>query len=325
MSTPLLLKPMSAGDILDRAIRIYRENFIPLVTIVAIINVPLILVQVAAAVLTLPFTASLENVTPLEATNAATIFGVASVIAGVFGALGSIFVYAAITAFVSERFLGRPSSVRQAYGAALGRWLSLLIAALLYFLANVTLALVFAAIIFLPIFGVALLSGGTVGDDSANTAVGLVVLCLCVLIIPALLFSLFLDTRWSFWTQAIVIEKYNSTGGLGRSWKLVKGTFWRVLGFIIILSIIVSAFSLGPIGALSVATVFLPSPILRLILPSVASSAIVIIMTPLQYTTLTVLYYDLRIRKEGFDLQMQMQEPPTPLTDLPSLVPGTGM
>lgn len=323
MSASLQLKPMSAGDILDRAIRIYRENFIPLVTIVALVNVPLILVQVVAALLTLPFTKNLDTVTPLEATNAATIFGVASVIAAVIGALGSIFVYAAITAFVSERFLGRPSSVRQAYGTALGRWLSLCIAALLYLLANFALVLVFAGIIFLPIFGIALLSGGSGGDTPADAAIGLGVLCLCILVIPALLFLLFVDTRWSFWTQAIVIEKYNSTGGLGRSWKLVKGTFWRVLGFIIILSIIVSAFSLGPIGALSVATVFLPSPVLRLALQSVASSAIVIIMTPLQYTTLTVLYYDLRIRKEGFDLQMQMQEPATPLTDLPSLIPGT--
>jgi len=46
------------------------------------------------------------------------------------------------------------------------------------------------------------------------------------------------------------------------------------------------------------------------ILSSVSRQLINIIFTPLQFAALTILYYDLRIRKEGFDLQMQMQQLP---------------
>jgi hypothetical protein len=58
---------------------------------------------------------------------------------------------------------------------------------------------------------------------------------------------------------------------------------------------------------MSTAAIFLPSPLLRLVVQTVASGLVGIIVTPLQFTTLTVLYYDLRIRKEGFDLQLQLQ------------------
>lgn len=305
-STPLL-KPMTAGDILDRAIRIYRENFIALVTIVALVNVPLVLVQVVATAATFPFTQNL-NSDSLNNLNAATIFFAATAVSGLLGALGAIYVHAAIAAFVSQRFLGKPATVRQAYSTALRRWLSLLIAAVLVFLANFGLLGIFALVYLLPLVGFSALGNGGSGSAGLTAVLGIASLCICVLIVPALLFTLFLNTRWSFWTQTIILESYNSTGGLGRSWKLTRGTFWRVLGFNLILTIIVSAFSLGPISLFSLGTAFLPSPILGAVLQNVASSAIVIIMTPLQFATLTVLYYDLRIRKEGFDLQMQLED-----------------
>ena len=309
---------MTAGDILDQAIRIYRENFVALVTIVAIVNVPLILIQVAASTLTLPLGTDAISSPFFDATSAATLFGLATVVSTILSAIGNIFVYGAISHFVSRRFLGQPSSVRDAYGSAFSRWLALLIGALLIGLANILLLIIFVGVIFIPTLGVGVL-GSSLGDGASALA-GLLVLCLCVLFIPAIFVSLFFNTKWSFWTQAIVIEKYNSTGGLGRSWKLIKGTFWRVLGFNFILSIIVGAFSAGPIFLLSLGTTFLPSPLFRLVLQSFATSAVVMIMTPLQFATLTVLYYDLRIRKEGFDLQMQMQDAQPMTTDsLPKL------
>jgi hypothetical protein len=139
---------------------------------------------------------------------------------------------------------------------------------------------------------------------------GLFSLALCCLFIPAIAVGVFLDTRWVFFEQAIVLENYNSTGGLGRSWKLVKGTFWRVLGLVFVIALLVSLFSTGPILLIAMFSTLLLSPVLTLVLNSVTSSIIIIIMTPLQFAALTILYYDLRIRKEGFDLQMQMQELP---------------
>lgn len=319
MSTYPQLKPMSAGDILDRAIRIYRHNFLPLVIIVAVVSVPLVLIQVIATALTFPLSGDLSSSPLLDGSTAAGVFGIATVLTGIVGAVFAIFEQGAIAYFVSERFLGKAVTVRQAYRRSFSRWLSLLIAALLLGLALSGLFLVLFGVIVLPLVGVTAL--GANGGGTASTLAGLASLCLCLLFIPALLASVFLYTHWVFWIPSIVLESYNSTGGLGRSWKLVRGTFWRVLGFIVVLSIIITFFSAGPIYLVSLLAIFLPSPILGILIQSVASSIIVILVTPIQYATLTVLYYDLRIRKEGFDLQMQLNEPFAPPANTLSLLP----
>lgn len=300
---------MNAGDILDQAIRIYRHNFVPLVTIVAIISVPVILVQVLFFASLIPLTLDGSS-SPAFGTDPTAVLGLGAVtyIAALVGAILAIFQNAALAWFVSERFLGRAATVRQAYGNALRRWLSLLIAALLLSVAVGGMFLVLFGGAFVPFLALGALGAN---DTTAGAAAGLAVLCLCALLIPASVATIFLYTRWTFWNQAIVLEKYNSTGGLGRSWKLTKGSFWRVLGFNFILVIIVGAFSAGPIYLLSFATIFLPSPFIGAILQTLASSLITMIMTPLQFAVLTILFYDLKIRKEGFDLQFQMQDAPS--------------
>ena len=320
-ASPPHLKPMSAGDILDQAIRIYRQNFISLVTIVAIISVPLVLIQLAAIALTFPsfpgFGTPSESFAPADLGSIAILVSAA---AGILALVAAIFQNGALSYFVSERFLNRPVTVRQAYGKAFSRWLSLLLAAILLGLAVGGVFALLFGILLVPVIAATVAGGGS--DSSVGFIVGILLLCQCGLLIPALIAAVYLYTRWTFWVPAIVIENYNSTGGLGRSWKLVKGTFWRVLGFNIILYLIVTFFSLGPTYLVGVLTFLLPSPLIGFAVNAIASSLILIIMTPLQYAVLTVLYYDLRIRKEGFDLVIQMQAQET-ASALPSLTSGS--
>lgn len=313
MSTSPLLKPMTAGDILDQAIRIYRQNFVALVTIVALVSVPVLILQAAAIALVFPLSGDFTSAPLVDPSLGVGLFGIITFVLAIVGGFFAILQLGALTAFVSERFLGRAMTVREAYRTAFRRWLSLVVAAFLLGLVFVALFGIFFGIILVPAIGIAAL-----GDGAGGAAAGLVTLCLCVLIIPAMLGLLFFYTRWVFWTQAIVIENYNSTGGLGRSWKLVKGSFWRVFGFILLLSIMVYVVTIGPTTALSFGAFFLPSPLLQFILQTMISGVIGVIVAPLQYATLTVLYYDLRIRREGFDLAMQMQDQ-TPSTDMPPL------
>lgn len=308
---------MTAGDILDTAIRIFRHNFVPLVIIVAIVNVPVALLQFTGLALFFPLTGGFGN---LSESFDPSVMGsgvfLVTAIAGFLGAIATIFQQGALTHFVSERFLGRPVTVRQAYGKAFRRWLALLLGALFVGVAVGGVFFCLLAFLFVPLLGASLAGGGS---DAFAPVVGLASLLMCCLFIPALVVAIFLYVRWIFWVPAIIIENYNSTGGMGRSWKLVKGTFWRVLGFTIILYVIVTFFSAGPIYLITFFSFLLPSPFIGFLLNSIVSTIIVMFMTPLSFAVLTVLYYDLRIRKEGFDLQMQMQAQDTSL-DLPSLL-----
>lgn len=315
------LKPMTAGDILDQAIRLYRQNFVPLITIVAIVQLPLIILQALGVASILPatnnFNSSSETTPALFA-----VLGVAFLFLGIVGGIFVLFQAGALVSFVSEKLLGRSITVRQAYGNAFRRGLSLFIAALLWGLAVFGILAILFLVLFIPLIGGVTALG--VSGSNAGALAGLGTLCFCVLLIPLLLGVAYLGTRWTFWVQAILIERYNSTGGLGRSWKLVKGSFWRVLGFLFLLGILNYFLTLGPATALSVAVVFLPQGF-GLLVQTLVSGLIGILVAPISYLTLTVLYYDLRIRREGFDLQMQMQNssnPDSPL-DLTSLLPGS--
>ncbi len=105
---------------------------------------------------------------------------------------------------------------------------------------------------------------------------------------------------------SLVLEPGSSpTGALSRSWSLTRGSRWRILGLLVTLLILLYV----PIIALgAIATVILPAGPSGSITPGVLTLAVVgvlqMLLYPLLYCVLTVAYYDLRVRKEGFDLEV---------------------
>ncbi len=103
---------------------------------------------------------------------------------------------------------------------------------------------------------------------------------------------------------ALVLEPGSSpTGALSRSWSLTRGARWRMFGLLVTLIVLLYV----PVIALgSIAAVLLPtgqgsaSGVLTLALIGV----IQMVLYPFFYCVLTVAYYDLRVRKEGFDLEV---------------------
>lgn len=103
---------------------------------------------------------------------------------------------------------------------------------------------------------------------------------------------------------ALVLEPGTSPlAALSRSWYLTRGSRWRMLGLLVTLAILLYV----PIIAIAA--------LVTLLLPSgggqthdVVTLAVVgvlqMLLYPLLYCVLTVAYYDLRVRKEGFDLEV---------------------
>src|SRR6476646_2751035 len=60
METPLRLRPMSIGDMLDAAFRLYRRHFLTFIGIVALLQVPMAILQFAAQ---LPYMQTLQRFT----------------------------------------------------------------------------------------------------------------------------------------------------------------------------------------------------------------------------------------------------------------------
>ena len=118
-----------------------------------------------------------------------------------------------------------------------------------------------------------------------------IVLSLFIIGIPLLVFLIII---WIFFFHTVVIEQHGPVGALRRSWAMVQGNWWRMFGA-------AAGIALTVFGA-----VVLSALILRLgagiaepigILLSISFS---ILFNPLPWIALTVLYLDMRVRKDEY-------------------------
>lgn len=100
--------------------------------------------------------------------------------------------------------------------------------------------------------------------------------------------------------QAAVLEDdlRAGTDALGRSWHLTKGYKWRAFALYVVVFVILYV----PVAAAGVLSVAIPGEGTRLIL-SVAAQLLWLVLYPIRACVFTLFYYDLRVRKEGFDLE----------------------
>lgn len=265
-----VLRPLGTVDLLDVAIRLYQRSFGPLLGIIAVVYVPAAVMQITAVFLMFgrnDFAQSLEHVEKLADLNWATLIPGAALIGLAF----LIYVLAlpisqgALAIAVSRRYLGQPISVSDAYRTVGGRWGEVLAASLLVGLA---------------------------------TSAGLL-LCL----VP----GIYWGTMWLLVPAAIVIEGRPIRDALQRSWDLVRGEWWRCFGTMLLLSVVTQAAAgliVWPVSALSAVLFMDKNPLLGQALNQSLSLAAGVLIQPVQIIGIVLLYYDLRIRKEGFDLDL---------------------
>lgn len=116
----------------------------------------------------------------------------------------------------------------------------------------------------------------------------LVLIGLIFILIP----GIYIAVRFTVASQAAVLERQGVTDSLRRSWNLVQGNWWRVFGIVLVVTILV--------GVLETLAGRLVGAVAGDVLGTGLSTAVVgILIQPIQAIALTLLYYDLRIRKEG--------------------------
>lgn len=241
------LGPKDIGGILGDAFRIYGSNFLRLLAIVAIVEVPLGILGIVFGLLGFLGAGGLGAVVDPWALWPLIGTMVAFIVVfAIISIVAGVLMTGAVIHAVSEHYVSQTINIGQAYRFAVARLGAMLGAAVLAGLA---------------VFGMAI------------TVIG----------IPA---AVYFGVRWLFIYQAALLEGTGARAALSRSSALVKGTWWRVFGIILVIGIIVFAASL----------------ILGLI-PVVGSVIGTILVTPFGVAGGTLLYYDLRVRKEEYGLE----------------------
>jgi hypothetical protein len=276
------LRPMRLAEILDQAMRLYRRNFTTFIGIIALVHIPMTILQLGVSYLT---TSSINT----NATNPSQVFT-----AGYFlGLTGTIVIgiaqlvlvqgvaAAALTHAVTANFLGERIGILEAYQRIRQSW------------GKLVLSLILLAAM---IFGLSIAT--------------FLIPCVGWLIGPGLLVFLSLAVN-PLLAPTVIVENLSVGGSLRRAWDLGRRRFWWLLGFIFILMLFSQLVVTGPTVALSAAARMttgssgaIQQSLLNTIIAGFVSITFSLLYIPLQLTAHTLVYYDLRIRTEGFDLSL---------------------
>src|SRR6185436_13182476 len=99
---------------------------------------------------------------------------------------------------------------------------------------------------------------------------------------------------------ALVLESLSATDAMRRSRRLVSGSFWRVLGIIVVANIVVSIANIALEGAARAIGLAASSEDLALIGAVLVTSLLV---KPFGVLITVLLYFDQRLRREGTDVE----------------------
>ena len=264
------LKPMMSTEILDAAFRLYRANFATFLGIFAVVYVPITLIVVAFS----GYLFSQAQAALLGAADEAAQEIAQRDLAVTTGLiqLVDVLLYALIAVPLATGALTCAVGMR-------------------YLGEPVTIGKAYRKI--LPLFfkyvGTTLLSGLVTG------------LGFMMCLVPGFFFM-----TWFFATTCVVcLEGIGGTAAMGRSRDLVRGFGWKIFGFLILTGMLQGVL-VGPVSV--AAELIFPqitdSLALQFTMSTVLQQTLGMIVTPFFSAVLVLLYYDLRIRKEAFDLEV---------------------
>jgi hypothetical protein len=279
MNEPRVLRPMEYGEIFNEAFDLYKRNFPLFVGIGAAVYVPYAILsalvvhsQVMQQIVTLGF------LLPLMGT------------------------YAAIVKSLADRYLGEPVTIGGAWRYVLRRLLP-------YSLTWLIVGLLFGILM------VGFITAGVFASRAQGAGSAVIVSLVAIVLMIIAAFWL------AFLPSVMIVEDRFYLAALRRSRELSAGNWWRIVvvsfcTFIAVygVTIVVMAIFGVFLGLEAVMTgapgMANPSPTMRgwLIGFQLTYGLLQALLTPLLALPLVLLYFDVRVRREGYDIELLARE-----------------
>ena len=299
------LRPLGLGELLDGAVGLVRGYPRPTLGVAAVVAVATSLLQLLLLLTVLRPLFDVDTLA-LQAGDTDALVGLlagaggAAVVALVFSTLTGAIMTGFLTAVAGRAVLGQPLTVAELWTGTRGKLPRLLAGSLLFGVA---------------VYGPPLVAGGLtallvvlLGGPGAAIGTLLVLLSLGV--------SLLLYVRLSLASSALVLEDAPVLTSFRRSWVLVRRSFWRVLG-VLLLTVVVGGFVSqvlqlpfallsgddGPLSGLTGSGQSLSTR--ALVLSAVGAGVASAVVAPFSAGVTALLYVDRRMRAEGLDVALQ--------------------
>lgn len=265
------LRPLDIGELLDVAFKIYGRHFGLLVKTVALVVIPVQLVGGLILLGTIDDPSTIQGDFQLEQRKVneddATGALAALFVTTVIGGIAVLVATAACVKAVADAYLQERPEAGSSLRFAGGRTLALLWVSILQF------------IVLIPAF--------------------------LALIVP----GIWLAISFAVAFPVLMIESERGGAALRRSFRLVRGRWWPTFGVILIAYLLAAVvqFAIGAIVGVLNFTALEDSLFGTVAATTTGNILAYVLATPFQAAIVVLVYFDLRVRKEGLDIELLAQ------------------
>lgn len=317
--TPLPIPgPLGLGDLLDRAFRLYRAHFWSLLATAAVVIVPVALVTGFFSSMAAGGLAAFGDPTSFAPVDETDFFAGALAYLGILlvstllYSLAQGFASLALTAHNIASLQQRPFSIGEGLRTAARRFWTYVRMSIVQWLAQLGVAMA----VILPIICVFVAWFASIGmaESSSELAFfGLITLTLIMYGVAIALYlvpMVYLNARWIVTVPGIVDQSWRAIDSLRRSWRLTKNNVWRCVGYLVLLGLLNLVITNLPNLVISqIIVIVMPEDFaLSTMLSTAVGAVFLILWQPLSVAAVLLLYYDLRVRQESYDLSLRITQ-----------------
>lgn len=310
------LRPLSIGDIYQGAFAAIKTNARTMFGFTTALLGVVLVISIATnyAIINLVLPNYLSSDSPYSAAFT-SLSGSFSQLGGtLLQVLATVLLSGLIVVAVSRSVLGRVASSKEVWERTKSKFLPLIGL-------NIITGIISGLMVIIGIVAFFVLLASVASTAKTETelwqGMGIALVGIFILIVAGVVVSSYLSIKFSVASPAMVLENLGVFAAIGRSWSLTRKNFWRLLGINILTTIITSMVA-GVFGgiasALSVIFVVagssspedaITSINTAYILTMVMSSIAQLLILPFTSSVNALLYIDLRMRKEGLDVELR--------------------
>jgi hypothetical protein len=282
---------MEFGEILDGGLQVFRRHFgLFLKLSLAVMWLPLAFsVYWRARFLGLEGTGNPEQTMSMIQSELIPFF-LWGLVWGVFYGAGMLVLTAGSIRIISDSYLGREPQFGDALGFGVGKIVPLFLVGL-----GKTLILSLLAVACGLVFALTI--------AAAKGGGALFALLAFVEVIAIVWLVFYVACGYMMTTPVVVLENLSSSfDSFGRSWEITKGARGRVFGLVFVATLLASVLPSVILSAMGAFVVQIAPA--AMFYWTILATVLPVVLTPIVPCVVTLTYYDLRVRREGFDLQL---------------------
>ncbi len=228
--------------------------------------------------------------------------------------LATVLLSGLIVVAVSRSVLGRVASSKEVWERTKSKFLPLIGLNIITSIISGLMMIIGIILFFVLLAGVA---ASAETETELFQDLGITLVGILILVVAGAIVGSYLYIKFSVAPPAMVLENLGVFASIGRSWSLTRGNFWRLFGINILTNIIISmvtgVFSgvvallgtFSTVVASSSTNDFMGALSITFIISMVMTAISLLITLPFSSSVNALLYIDLRMRKEGLDVELR--------------------